>query len=221
MESANCCYILIIMSMLDIFFNKGGKFLPLLEEAAQEVVDTANTFSSFIEAPSLSRHAEILNIRQAKEKQIIRRIESDLVRSYVTELERADIMILSEKIGFIPKTIALLAKHVVAAGVYSESINLSKQACYIEHASESALSMVRELRKSNSTLRMRNLLRKIKRYSARAEDDRMLLIQELYSNGYEPNHAMALRDMYDICSRIMNQFEDLALLIIYISLKNN
>lgn len=209
------------MSVLDTFFGRGGKFFNLLEEAAQEVIETVEDFATFMEAPSTSRHAELLRIREHREKDITRKVEQELVRSYLTELERHDIMLLAEHLNRIPRTITLLAKHVVAAGLYVQTINFSRQITCMEHSADVTLNMIKELRNPQSILRIRNLFRKILRYHDRAEDDRILLVQELYSGRYDPMHAMALRDKYVLCEKIMDRFDAMALIIMHVSLKNS
>ena len=208
------------MPFLNAFLHKGGKFLDLLEGFAKEIVLTSEDFESFMEAPSTSRHLELLKIHDLNEKVLIRKMETALLRTYLTELERQDILLLTEVMIRIPKTICLLAKHVITAGIHAQSINLSKQIVYINNSSEIIHSMINQLKDPHSIQRMRNLYRKIIRYYDRAEDDRVLLFQDLYSGQVSPIQAIALSQTYELSRIIHERIYSAALQIMYVAMKN-
>lgn len=208
------------MSIVDIFFNKGGNFLALLENCAHEIVATTEDFESFIEAPTYSRHLDLIKLHTTTEKKLINEMEDALMRSYLTELERQDILFLAENMLRIPSTIALLAKHVIASGVHAQALNFSKQTIFMGNSASVILAMIRELKDPHSIQRVRNLYRKIIRYGDRSEDDRMLLRQDLYIGQYDPIKALALSNMYHVQHLVMERFYTTALYIMFVTMKN-
>ena len=209
------------MFSLHHFFLKGGKFFTLLEEAAQEGIDSTNDLAAFMEAAPASRQLEIISGHRANETRIARQISEELVLTFVTELDRDDIEALADAFYKIPKTVELFAKYVIAAGVHVRDVDFSRQIKLMAKATETLYAMTTELRHLRHLEHAQSLHKKLRRLDTEAEDNRMELLGDLYSGHYEPIRALAIHDLYKLCEKIMNRCTAVGNILMHIFLKNN
>ncbi len=209
------------MFSLKQFFGKGQKFFTLLESAAQETVDSVNDLAAFMEAAPSSRQPDIISAHRDREGSLSERIREELVSTFVTELDRDDIESLADAFYRIPKAVDLFARHVIAAGSHVDQVDFSHQIKLMRRAAETMLDMTMELRHLNHLERAQTLYRKLRRLDAEAEEHRMELIGELYSGHYPPICALAIRDLYGLCEKIMSRCSGAGQVLMHIFLKNN
>ena len=79
------------MFSLQQFFGKGDKFLRLLEAAALEAHNCVKLTVEIIKSPGDTQKLDALVLARRKEKKISEQISSELVKTFVTGLEREDI----------------------------------------------------------------------------------------------------------------------------------
>lgn len=209
------------MFSLNHFFPKGEKFFTLLEEAAQESIDSVHDLAAFMEAPAASRQLEILSGHRDRETKIARQISEQLVTTFVTELDRDDIEALADALYKIPKTVELFAKYVIAAGSHLRDLDFSRQIKLMLKAVETIHAMTCELRHLRHLEHAQTLHKKLRRLDTEAEDNRMELLGDLYSGHYDPIRALAIHDLYKLCEKIMNRCSSVGGILMHIFLKNN
>ena len=103
------------MFSLQQLFGKGDKFFDLLEAAAQEAHESVRLTNELIKSPRDTQKLDDLVLARRKEKKISDQISEELVKTFVTGLEREDIEALSRTIYKIPKTAEKLAERFLLA----------------------------------------------------------------------------------------------------------
>ena len=107
------------MFSLQQFFGKGDKFLRLLEAAALEAHNCVKLTVEIIKSPGDTQKLDALVLARRKEKKISEQISSELVKTFVTGLEREDIEALMRGLYKIPKTAEKVAERFLIAAPHS------------------------------------------------------------------------------------------------------
>ena len=80
------------MISLQRLFAKDDKFYNLLEESADEVQKNVRAFVEFVKSPDQPSCIESFNATRQQEKRIANEITEELCQTFVTPLEREDIV---------------------------------------------------------------------------------------------------------------------------------
>src|SRR6266571_1368156 len=133
------------MFSLQQLFGKGDRFFGLLEAAAQEAHESVRLTVELIKSPRDTRKLDDLALARRKEKKISEQISEELVKTFVTGLEREDIEALARGLYKIPKTAEKLAERFMMAGRHIEGIDFSKQAEMMAKATDAVRDMIQQL----------------------------------------------------------------------------
>ena len=134
------------MFSLQQLFGKGDKFYGLLEQAAEEAHESVQLVIQLIKAPRDTHKLDDLVLARRKEKRIAEQISEELVKTFVTGLEREDIEALSLSLRKIPKTAEKFAERLQLASPHLNGVEFARQAEMMEKSTEVILAMVRQLR---------------------------------------------------------------------------
>jgi hypothetical protein len=93
------------MFSLQTLFGKGDRFYQLLEDAAREAHESVRLVIEMIKSPDSAKRLDDLALTRRKEKKIAEQISAELVKTFVTGLEREDIEALALALYKIPKTV--------------------------------------------------------------------------------------------------------------------
>jgi uncharacterized protein len=145
------------MFSLQQFFGKGDRFLGLLESAAQEAHDCVKLTVEIVKVPGDTKKWDELVLTRRKERKIFEQINTELVRTFVTGLEREDIEALARCLYRIPKAAEKLAGRFIMAKPYLEGLDLSRQADLMIMATDGAVAMVGQLRHINDLEKVKEL----------------------------------------------------------------
>src|ERR1051325_9557942 len=103
------------MFSLQQLLGKGDKFYGLLEQAAEEAHQSIRLVIQLIQSPRDSKSFDDLVLARRKEKKIAEQISEELVKTFVTGLDREDIEALSLALRKIPKTAEKFAERMSLA----------------------------------------------------------------------------------------------------------
>ena len=134
------------MFSLQALFGKGDRFFQLLEAAAAEAHESVQHLIQLLKAPENPTNLDDLVLSRRKEKKIAEQISSELVRTFVTALEREDIEALSHALYKIPKAVEKFAERFHVATEKIRDFDFGRQAVMMEKATNVVLDMVRQLR---------------------------------------------------------------------------
>ena len=134
------------MFSLQLLFGKADRFYQLLEDAASEAHESVRLVIEMIKSPAPAKGLDDLTLARRKEKKIAEQITAELVKTFVTGLEREDIEALSLALRKIPKTVEKLAERINLGHQHIQGVDFTRQIEIMEQATDVVLTMVRQLR---------------------------------------------------------------------------
>jgi uncharacterized protein len=209
------------MFSLQQFFGKGDKFLKLLDAAAQETHNCVRLTVEIIKTPGDSRKMDEMVMSRRKSKQISEQISTELVKTFVTGIEREDIEALARGLFKIPKTAEKVAERFVIAAPHMAGMDLSRQADMMLKAAEEVLEMIRLLHRMNELEKVRELNDRLQYVEGEADKLMMELLRDLYSGKHDALKAIAIRDLYELIEKVVDRCRDVGNVVMQIVLKNS
>ena len=202
-------------------FGKGDKFHELLEAAAQESHASVRLVIELMKSPRDTRNLDDLVLARRKEKKISEQISEELVKTFVTGLEREDIEALARGLYKIPKSAEKLAERLVLADKHVEGIDFSKQAEMMSKATDAVLAMIKQLQAMEDLERIKELNDKLQYVEGEADKFMNELLRDLYGGKYDAIRAMVLRDIYELIEKVVDRCRDVGNVVMHIVLKNS
>ncbi len=209
------------MFSLQQIFGKGDRFYRLLEEAAEEAHQSVRLVIQLIKSPRDTKSLDDLVLARRKEKRIGEQISEELVKTFVTGLEREDIEALSLALRKIPKTAEKFAERLVLAAPKLEGVEFMRQAEMMEKSTEVILTMVRQLRDMKHLEKLKEANDKLQYIEGEADKLMLELIKDLYSGRYDAIRAIIIRDLYELIEKVIDRCRDAGNVVMQIVLKNS
>ena len=191
------------MFSLQMLFGNADRFHQLLEDAAVEAHESVRLIIQFLKSPNSAKSLADLALTRRKEKRIAEQISAELVKSFVTGLDREDIEALALALYKIPKTVEKLAERIALGHDQVEGVNFVSQIEIMEEATDVLLAMIKQLRDMKHVEKMLGLLK------------------ELYSGKYDALRAMIIRDLYELMEKVIDRCRDTGNVVMHIVLKNS
>ena len=209
------------MFSLQQLFGKGDKFQELLEAAAQESHESVRLVIQVMQSPRDTRSFDDLVLARRKEKKISEQISEELVKTFVTGLEREDIEALASRLYRVPKAAEKLAERFLLAGKHVEGIDFSKQADMMEKATDAVHKMISSLHNMEDLEKIKELNDRLQYVEGEADKLMNDLIRDLYSGKYEALRAIVIRDIYELIEKVVDRCRDVGNVVLHIVLKNS
>lgn len=209
------------MFSIQQMFSKGDRFQELLEAATQESYESVRLAIELMKPPRNTQNLDDLILARRKEKKISEQISSELVKTFITGLEREDIESLARALFRIPKAAEKLAERLVMANHHLDGIDFSKQADMMAKATDAIQGMVRQLRDIKDLEKIKTFNDRMQLVEVEADKYMMELLRDLYNGKYEPIRAMVLRDVYELMEKVIDRCHDAGNVVMHIVLKNS
>jgi uncharacterized protein len=209
------------MFSLQQLFGKGDRFYELLDAAAQEAHESVRLTTELIKSPRDTKKLDDLVLARRKEKKISEQISEELVKTFVTGLEREDIEALARTLYKIPKSAEKLAERFSIAGNHVQGIDFARQADMMIKATDSVLDMVRQLRHMEDLEKIKELNDKLQYVEGEADKLMMDLLRDLYSGKHDALRAIVVRDIYELMEKVVDRCRDVGNIVMDIVLKNS
>ena len=209
------------MFSLQQLFGHGDRFYGLLEKAAHEAHESVRITIELIKSPRDGRKLDDLVLARRNEKKISEQISEELVKSFVTGLDREDIEALSLTLRKIPKTVEKFAERWLLAEPHLGGVNLQPQADIMERATDVVLTMVRQLRNVKEIEDFKRLNDKLQYLEGEADNLMLDLLRELYSGKFDAISAIVIRDLYELMEKAIDSCRDAGNVVMHIVLKNS
>lgn len=209
------------MFSLQQFFGKGERFQELLEAAAQEAHESVRLVIEVVKSPRNTQNVDDLILSRRKEKKISEQINTELVKTFVTGLEREDIEALGRGLYRIPKAAEKLAERLSLVGNHLDGLEFSKQAEMMSKATDAILGMVKQLRDMEDIEKMKTLHDRLQLVEIEADKHMNELLRQIYSGKYDPLRAMVIRDIYELMEKVIDRCHDAGNVVMQIVLKNS
>ena len=209
------------MFSLQQLFGKGDKFHQLLEASAQEAHESVRLTVELIKSPRDTAKLDDLVFARRKEKKISDQISEELVKTFITGLEREDIEALARTLYKIPKTAEKLAERFAIAGAHVQGIDFARQADMMIKATDAVLAMVRQLRQMEDLEKIKELNDRLQYVEGEADKLMMELLRDLYSGQHEALRTIVVRDIYELIEKVIDRCRDVGNVVMDIVLKNS
>jgi uncharacterized protein Yka (UPF0111/DUF47 family) len=208
------------MFSLQQLFGKGDKFYALLEGAAQEAHESVRLVNELIQSRDHKKLDDLVLARR-KEKKISEQISEELVKTFVTGLEREDIEALARTLYKIPKTAEKLAERFLLTGPHLEGVDFTAQAEMMGKATDAVLKMIQQLRQMEDLEKIKELNDKLQYVEGEADKLMNALLKDLYSGKYDALRAIVIRDIYELIEKVVDRCRDVGNVALEIVLKNS
>lgn len=209
------------MFSIQKLFSKGDRFQELLEAAAEESHESVRLVIELMKSPRNTQNLDDLILARRKEKKISEQISNELVKTFITGIEREDIEALARGLYRIPKAAEKLAERLVMAGHHLDGVAFEKQADMMAKATDAIYEMVKQLRDMDDMEKLKSFNDRLQLVESEADKYMMELLRDLYGGKYEPLRAMVIRDIYELMEKIVDRCHDAGNVVMQIVLKNS
>lgn len=211
------------MFSLQKLFGKDDRFFGLLEASAEEARHSVQALTKLLQTPAAT--PSLAEFHQAKEadKRITNQINEALVETFVSQLEREDIEVLSSALYKIPKTVEKIAERFIISAHIVREIDFSKHITLLDAATQHVVSLVKLLPKVGT-----GQLESVKELNGRLQQvegdaDKLILeiLRDLYSGKHEATKVLAMKDLYELLEKVIDRCRDAGNVVSHIVLKNS
>lgn len=209
------------MFSLQQLFGKGDKFFDLLEASAEEARNSVQTLVKVLKTPTKEASLDDFILSRRKEKRITEEISEELVKTFVTGLEREDIEALSIALYKIPKTVEKFAERLNLAASRLKDVDFSQQAEKAEKAADTIVAMVKLLRTTPTLETTKELNDRLQLVEGEADKVMLDLLRELYTGKHDPITTILLKDLYELLEKVIDRCRDAGNVVSHIVLKNS
>lgn len=209
------------MFSIQQLFSKADRFQELLEAAAQESNQSVRLVIELMKSPRNTQNLDDLIIARRKEKKISEQISNELVKTFITGIEREDIEALARGLSRIAKTAEKLAERLVLAGNHLDGIDFSRQADMMTKATDAIHQMVKQLHDMKDMEKMKIFNDRLQLVEVEADKYMNELLRDLYRGKYEAIRAIAVRDVYELIEKVIDRCHDAGNVVMQIVLKNS
>jgi uncharacterized protein len=209
------------MFSIQQLFSKGDRFQELLEAAAQESFESVRLVIELMKSPRNTQNFDDLILARRKEKQIFAQISNELVKTFITGIEREDIEALARSLFRIPKTAEKLAERLVIAGKHLDGIDFLRQAEMMTKATVAINEMVKQLRNIEDMEKLQTYNDRLQLVEIEADKHMNELLRELYGGRYDAIRAIVIRDVYELMEKVVDRCHDAGNVVMQIVLKNS
>jgi len=209
------------MFSLQMLFGNADRFYQLLEDAASEAHESVRLVIEMIKTPTSAKSLDDLMLTRRKEKKIAEQITAELVKTFVTGLEREDIEALALALRKIPKTVEKLAERINLGYQHLQGVDFNRQIEIMEQATDVVLAMVKQLRDMKHLEKIHELNTKLQYLENEADRLMMDLLKDLYSGRYDALRAMVIRDLYELMEKVIDRCRDAGNVVMHVVLKNS
>ena len=209
------------MFSLQTIFGKGDRFYTLLENSAEEARISVQALVKIIRERSSVPSMEEFVLSRRKEKRIAEEISEELVKTFVTALEREDIEALSNALYKIPKTAEKFAERFILGAERLQDVDFSRHIVMLEQATDIIVLMIRQLRQGYELEKMKEQNDRLQYVEGEADKLMLDLYQDLYSGRHDAVKVVMLKDLYELLEKVIDRCRDAGNVIYHIVLKNS
>ena len=148
-------------------------------------------------------------------------VVEQLVKTFITPLEREDIQALAAALYKIPKTVEKIGERMLICPKDLRGHGFAKQVDLLDQAAEAVLSMVKDLRTGTDLDSARDKNSRLQAIEGDADKLELSLLTELYHGNYEAKQLLFLRDLYELLEKVIDRCRDAGNVILQIVLKHS
>jgi len=211
------------MFSLQKIFGKDDKFFTLLEASAEEARQSVQALTQLLSRPNQTPKLEEFHKKKETDKKITERINEALVTTFVSQLEREDIEVLSAALYKIPKTVEKIAERFIISAAIVREASFDKHIELLDAATREVVEMVKLLRNLGAGRLDQAKAINAKLQRVEGDTDKLILevLRDLYSGRHDPTKVMAMKDLYELLEKVIDRCRDAGNIVTHIVLKNS
>jgi len=211
------------MISLQKIFGKDDKFFGLLEASAEEARHCVQALTGVLKNPAAVPSLEEFHKAKEADKKITEQINEALVHTFVTQLEREDIEVLSAALYKIPKTVEKFAERFIISVRVVRDIDFSKHIALLDAATSRVLELVTLLRKigSGGLEEAKEINGRLQQVEAEADNLVLDTLKDLYSGKHDATKVLAMKDLYELLEKVVDRCRDAGNIVSHIVLKSS
>lgn len=210
------------MFSLQKLLGKDDRFFTLLEASAEEARHSVQSLTKLLKAPKAVGGLGDLHDAKEADKKITTQINEALVNTFVSQLEREDIEVLSAALYRIPKTVEKIAERIVISSAVLEGASFSRHIELMDQATQLVVQLVKLLRNigSGQLEQAKKLNAELQKVEGDADKLILEILKDLYSGRYEAIQVLARKDLYELLEKVIDRCRDAGNVVTHIVLKN-
>ena len=211
------------MISIQKLFGKDDTFFNLLDASASEGRASIQALNSVLSNPAQATSIESFHKIKVSDKRITDQINELLVTSFVTELEREDIEVLSHALYRIPKSVEKIVQRFTISHSFLQGRDFGPYIKLLGAATEQVVALVFMLRKlgAGKIGKAKELNGVLQKIEGDADALQLEMLRDLYSGAHEPIRVLALRDVYELLEEVVDYCRDAGTIVTPIVLKNS
>ena len=209
------------MISLAKLFGKSDRFFELLSASAKSAHQSIDALARMLKDSNSNMALAELALARRNEKRTAETISEELVKVFITALEREDIEALSKALYRIPKTVEKFGERFE---IMKSLVNPHDFAPQMAIALEAASVVVRMVDMLPASPKLENIKAEndiMQELEGQADHLVLGYLKEIYSGSVEPIKAMAMRDLYDLLEKVIDRCRDTCNIVTQIVLKNS
>ena len=211
------------MISLQKIFGKDDKFFDLLEASAGEARHCVQVMNRVLSSPAAVPNLTEFHAAKEADKRITQQINEAIVTTFVSQLEKDDIEVLSAALYKIPKTVEKIAERFIISAAVVKDADFTKHIQLLDAATQCVVDLVKLLRflgagRLDEAKQINGKLQQIE-----GEADKVILdtLKELFSGRHDPIKVLAMKDLYELLEKVIDRCRDTGNIVTHIVLKNS
>lgn len=211
------------MFSLQKLMGKDDKFFNLLEASAEEARHSVQSLNRILANPASPPSLAEFHAAKEADKKITEQINVALVTTFVSQLEREDIEVLSAALYKIPKTVEKFAERLIISERVVKATDFTRHIALLDAATQQVVEMVKQLRRLGE-----GRLDQVKEMNTRLQQiegdaDKLILeiLRDLYSGKHDATRVLAMKDLYELLEKVVDRCRDAGNVVTHIVLKNS
>lgn len=209
------------MISLAKLFGKSDRFFELLASSAKSAHQSIEALARLLKESNGNVSLAELAVARRNEKRNAEIISEELVKVFITALDREDIEALSRALYRIPKTVEKFGERYAIMDHHVNPQDFAPQMAIAQEAALVVVRMVDMLAKSPKLEDIKAENDKMQELEGRADQLVLGYLKEIYSGSMDPIKAMAMRDLYDLLEKVIDRCRDAGNVVSQIVLKNS
>ena len=211
------------MISLQKFFGKDDKFFDLLEASAQEARHSVEVLTKILSNPNQTPRLEDFHASKEVDKRITEQINEAIITTFVSQLEKDDIEVLSAALYKIPKTVEKIAERFIISAPMVKDVVFTKHIALLNAATKCVVELVGLLRHigKGQLDAAKSINGKLQQVEAEADTVILEILKDLYSGKHDATKVMAMKDLYELLEKVIDRSRDAGIIVTHIVLKNS
>lgn len=211
------------MISLQKLLGKDDKFFALLEASAEEARRSVQVLNRVLSQPAAVPKLQEFHASKEADKRITDQINEAIVTTFVTQLEKDDIEVLSAALYKIPKTVEKIAERFIIAAPVVKDIQFNKHIALLDAATQQVVELVKLLRAmgAGQLERAKEMNGRLQQIEAEADGLILEILKDLYSGRHDATKVMAMKDLYELLEKVIDRCRDAGNIVTHIVLKNS